>query len=148
VGRGSRQGVNPLYSLGATAVARGIRNLAPPGSTADCWRHPLRRAPRRQELLPSCRRGDVHFSKILIRPFIFRKSSQNKYIKKFLNPTSGRSSYFFPFFPKTQFSYAAHTICHSMWGLILNWTNHQTPKKCCQKSEFWLKKVSLMERVA
>jgi hypothetical protein len=62
------------------------RRAAPPPEVLSC-----RRAPRRQGLnavgyggrnLPSWGMApDVYFSNFLIRPFIFRKSRQNKYKK-------------------------------------------------------------------
>jgi hypothetical protein len=73
VGRGARV---------PTTVPHSVRNLAPPGSAADHWRHPKRSASRWQELLPLWGTApDVHFSKFLIRPFVFQKSRQNKYKK-------------------------------------------------------------------
>jgi hypothetical protein len=78
--------------LGPAAVPLGGRVLA---SRCPPWRriHSCRRAPRRQglnavgyggrSLLLCGTTPDVHLSKILIPPFIFRKSWQIKYKKKF-----------------------------------------------------------------
>jgi hypothetical protein len=47
-------------------VPHGGRNLAPPGSTANRWRHP--------NVVPhGGMTSDVYFSKFLGRPFIFLK---------------------------------------------------------------------------
>jgi hypothetical protein len=70
-------------------VPHGGRNLTPPSRSADRWRHPYCRAPRRKELLPPWGLAvDVYFLKFLVDPLFskikekYKKipSSQNKQI--------------------------------------------------------------------
>jgi hypothetical protein len=68
------------------AAALGFLPLCP--TAAGIWPHravqpTVGATPNAVTLPPWCTTPDVYFSKILIGPFIFQKSRQNKYIKKF-----------------------------------------------------------------